>query len=93
MNLFKEKARALELAFGLEIEDNSNPFVIIDQVRTQQILTTMIRNSLKFSQHGQSIIVSMMKTGHEEDTQHHGLTQQYNIMVTDNGPCLKDREE
>lgn len=42
IELFTEQTAATKISLSLEIEHSLNPFVMIDKVRTQQILINLI---------------------------------------------------
>lgn len=63
MALFTEQATALRVGLKLKKRPDFNPIVLIDKVRTQQILINLVQNALKFSQRGQAITIIIDKVG------------------------------
>ena len=82
MDLFDEQAIAHKVQLQLVSENNTNPLLMIDKLRTQQILINLLQNAIKFSSPGQKIKIVIENLEEYFDKQENRISR-FSICVKD----------
>jgi signal transduction histidine kinase len=86
VNIFKGQIKMQKLKAEVIFRGEDDPYLMIDQLRVQQILINLVQNAIKFSKAKDKIVIEVLRRPAE-------LQEfEFEISVTDEGMGIEEEE-